>query len=233
MNAIKGDAFEIIKNLKCTDENFAVAKELLEKHYNKPNTIREKLLLQCLKFKVPKASSDLSGFVSSIINLNVYINEQKLNHGIDILAEDSGCHLIRAVLQDILPGNILDKYQSLTGSEYPSLAQFISKAQEVADRIARKHKNFNKDQNNPGNQNSTPQNANASNTTIPTTIAAVNTRPTKPFKVKKCLFCDDKSHLSSRCPKFPTVKDRAAEIKTKIGSDPCDKCLFVHKQNVT
>ena len=88
LNAVRGDAFIIIKNLKCTDENFAVAKELLEKHYNKPNTIREKLLLQCLKFKVPKASSDLSGFVSSIINLNVYINELKLNHGIDILAED-------------------------------------------------------------------------------------------------------------------------------------------------
>ena len=143
--------------------------------------------------------------------MNVYINELKLNHGIDILAEDSGCHLIRAVLQDILPGDILDKYQSLTGSEYPSLEQFISKAQEVADRIARKHKNFNKDQNNPGNQNSSSQNANAS--TIPSSISAINTRPTKPFKVKKCLFCAEQSHRSSRCPKYITFKDRAAAIK--------------------
>ena len=228
LNAVKGDAFIIIKNLKCTDENFAVAKELLEKHYNKPNTIREKLLLQCLKFKVPKASSDLSGFVSSIINLNVYINELKLNHGIDILAEDSGCHLIRAVLQDILPGDILDKYQSLTGSEYPSLAHFISKAQEVADRIARKHKNFNKDQNNPGNQNSSSQNANAS--TIPSSISAINTRPTKPFKQKKCLFCGEQGHNSSRCPKHITLKDRAIAIKKLHGFDPCNKCLYQHKK---
>ena len=61
-DAVKGDAFGLIKNLKCTDQNFKVAKDLLEKYYNKPNTIREKLLLQCIKFKFPKTNSDLSGF---------------------------------------------------------------------------------------------------------------------------------------------------------------------------
>ena len=70
---------------------------------------------------MPKVNADLSNFVSSIINLNVYISELKINHGIDILAEESGCYLIRAVVHDILPGDILDKYQSITGVEYPSL----------------------------------------------------------------------------------------------------------------
>ena len=190
-DAVKGDAFGLIKNLKCTDQNFKVAKDLLEKYYNKPNSIREKILLQCLKFKVPKASSDLSGFVLSMINLSVYINELKLNHNIDILAEDSGCHLIRAVLQDILPGDILDKYQNLLGSEYPTLEQFISKAQDVADRIARKQKNHSKDKNNSGSLNSTPQNASASNSTIPSTISAVNTQIPKPKPVNKCMICTE------------------------------------------
>ena len=206
--------------------------DLLEKHYNKPNTIREKLLLQSLKFKVPKASSDLSGFVSSIINLNVYINELKLNHNINILAENSGCHLVRAVLHEILPGDILDKYQSLTGSEYPTLEQFIANAQEVADRIARKKKNYNKDENNSGSLNSTSQNSIDPNSTNPSTISAVNTRPAKSFKPKACLFCKEQGHLSSRCPKFTTVRDRASEIRSQKGSDPCNKCLFLHKQSI-
>ena len=121
--------------------------------------------------------------------MNVYISELKQNHDIVILAEDSGCHLIRAVLQDVLPGDILDKYQSLSRTEYPTLQQFISNAQEVADRIARKQKNLNKDQNNSGAQIRTPQNASASNSTIPITILAVNTQIPKPKPVNKFLFC--------------------------------------------
>ena len=141
LSSVKGDAFALIKNLKCTEANYAIAKDVLEKHYNKSDTIKEQLLLQCLKFKVPKVNSDLSNFVSSVINLNVYISELKQNHGIDILAENSGCQPIRAVVHDILPGDILDKYQTLTGVEYPILEQIISNAQKVAERICRKQKN--------------------------------------------------------------------------------------------
>ena len=50
----------------------------------------------------------------------------------------------------MLPGDILDKYQTLTGVEYPTLQQFIDKAQEVGDRITRSQKNKQKD----GNSNS-------------------------------------------------------------------------------
>ena len=235
LSAVKGDASDIVNNFKCTEANYNKAKEALEKHYNKSETIRELLLLQCLRFRVPKVNSDLSNFVSSVIKLNVYISELKQNHGIDILAENSGRQLIRAVVQDILPGDILDKYQILTGVEYPTLEQFISNAQKVAERICRKQKNKQKDGNNSGtNSNNVSQNAaNIVTSTIPSSISTVNTRPSRPFKPKKCLFCGDQGHLSSRCPKFPTVKERAAEIKTKIGSEPCDKCLFVHKQNAT
>ena len=38
--------------------------------------------------------------------------------------------------------------------------------------------------------------------------------------------------MSSRCPKFTTVEDRAAEIKNQKGYEPCNKCLFQHKQNI-
>ena len=150
LSAVKGDAFNIINNFKCTEANYNKAKESLEHHYNKSETIRELLLLQCLKFRVPKVNSDLSNFVSSVIKLNVYISELKQNHEIDILAENSGRQLIRAVVQDILPGDILDKYQILTGVEYPTLEQFISNAQKVAERICRKQKNKQRDGNNSG-----------------------------------------------------------------------------------
>ena len=142
---------------------------------------RELLLLQCLKFRVPKVNSDLSNFVSSVIKLNVYISELKQNHEIDILSENSGHPLIRAVVQDILPGDILDKYQTLTGVEYPTLEQFISNAQKVAERICRKQKNKQRDGNNSGaNSNNVSQNAaNIVTSTIPSSISAVNTYVSK------------------------------------------------------
>ena len=141
---------------------------------------------------MPKVNADLSNFVSSIINLNVYISELKINHGIDILAEQSGCHLICAVVQDILPGDIMDKYQSITGVEYPSLQQFIDLARKVADRIKLKHRNQDKDHNNSGSLKSTSQNLKFNpNSTIPSNISAVNKQFTKSKPVKKCLLCNE------------------------------------------
>ena len=69
LSCVRNDAYNIIRNLKCTEENFLVAKELLEGHYNKADTIKEQILLSCLKFRFPKPNLDLSNFVSSIINL--------------------------------------------------------------------------------------------------------------------------------------------------------------------
>ena len=112
-------------------KNYEIAKELLENHYNKADTVREQLLLSCLKFNVPKTNPDLSNFVSQVINLKVYMSELKTNHEIDILAETPGRHLIRAAVHDMLPGDILEKYQTLTGVEYPTLRQFIGKLRKL------------------------------------------------------------------------------------------------------
>ena len=71
LSCVRNDAYNIIRNLKCTEENFLVAKELLEGHYNKTDNIKEQLLLSCLRFGVPTPNSDLSNFVSSIIILQV------------------------------------------------------------------------------------------------------------------------------------------------------------------
>ena len=194
MSAVRGDAFSIIKNIKCTEANYAVAKGLLEKQYNKSDSIREQLLLSCLKFKVPKVNADLSNFVSSVINLEVYLSELKLNHGIDILAENSGRHLIRAVVHDLLPGDILDKYQTMTGQEYPTLEQFVTKAQEVANRICQRNRNKQKDD----NSNSSQKPDVSVTSTIPASISTVNSRTTqKPKKKKRCWFCGEQNHLKS------------------------------------
>ena len=120
MSAVKGDALQLIRNLQCVDENYAEAKKILEEQYNKSLAVKEQLLLSCIRFKVPKVGQDFSGFVSAVINLNVFIGELKRHHEVDILAEKSGSELVRAIVHDILPGDILDKYQSLTGQEYPT-----------------------------------------------------------------------------------------------------------------
>ena len=104
----------------------------------------------------------------------------------------------------------------------------------MAERICRKQKNKQRDGNNSGaTSNNLSQNAaNIVISTIPSTISAVNTQPSK-RKTKVCLFFASQSHLSSRCPKFTTAEVRAAEIKNQKGSEPYNKCLFQHKQSIT
>ena len=164
-------------------------------------------MLACLKLKIPKVNADLSNFVSSMINLEVYLSELKLNHSIDILAENSGRELIRALLHENLPGDILDRYQTITGKEYPTLVEFIEKAQLVANRISQRNKNKLKED----SSNNPKLGAPAITSTLPSSISNVNSH-TK-FKKKLCIFCGETHHSSSRCTKYTTVKARVAQIK--------------------
>ena len=230
LSAVRGDAFSIIKNIKCTEANYEIAKGLLEKQYSKPETIKEQLLLSCLRFKVPKLNSDLSSFVSAIINLEVYLSELKLNHAVDILSETSGTQLLRSLVHDTMPGDILDKYQTITGKEYPTLAEFISKAQIVANRISQKTRNKLKEE----SSNNSQKLETSVTSTIPASISTVNSHTTQKFngmgKRKSCMFCGG-FHPSSRCPKYTTVKARVSVIKNSKGIDLCNKCLFQHGKN--
>ena len=169
------------------------------------------LLLKCLHFR-SKNSSDYSELVSAIINLKVYISELKNNHGIDIMAESSGENLVRAVIHDVLQGEILDKYQSLTGKEYPTL-------NEIADRLVRKQKNFQKGSNHKSTNvspSSTPQQNTPVASTIPANISTINRKFPSKRKPYSCMFCSSSEHSSSRCPKYYTVKTRMAAIKDKF-----------------
>ena len=125
----------------------------------------------------------------------------------------------------MLLGDILEKYQTLTGKEYPSLEQFVAKAQEVADRINRRNRNKQKDDN---SNNSQKPDASITST-IPASVSTVNSRATHKQK-KTCMFCEAQNHISSRCPKFITVKAREAAVKTLKGIEPCNKCLIIHAQ---
>ena len=132
----------------------------------------------------------------------------------------------------MLPGDILKKYQTLTGVEYPTLRQFIDKAQEVADRITRSQKNKQKDGNSNSSSDSSQKSDASQNSTIPTTISTVN-QSSNPKRKKACMFCKTLGHFSSRCPTYVTVKDRAAAVKDIHGSEPCYECLIRHKPGVT
>ena len=228
MSAVKGNALQLIRNLQCVDDNYAEAKKILEEQYNKSLAVKEQLLLSCIRFKVPKVGQDFSGFVSAVINLNVFIGELKRHHEVDILAEKSGSELVRAIVHDILPGDILDKYQSLTGQEYPTLQQFISKARDVADRLTQKRRNRD-------NSDHQKQPKHIEEITPTATISTIGKQQNYPLKQKSkiCMFCGDTAHISSRCTKFVTVAERADAIKAKKGSDPCAKCLINHKSNIS
>ncbi|CAL4079762.1 unnamed protein product, partial [Meganyctiphanes norvegica] len=125
----------------------------------------------------------------------------------------------------------MDKYQSLTGNEYPTLDEFLSKAQDVAARIARKNKNKLIESGNVTDNTPKKLNLNAEST-IPSSITTVGFH--KPQggaskKVKKCIFCEDGGHSSCRCPKYTTVLSRITAYNFLHGSDPCNNCLVEHK----
>merc|ERR1711989_262385 len=65
VSAVSGNALNLIQNLEVVNENFEVAKGILEKHYHRSNATREKLLLACIKYKVPNPNFDYSNFLSS------------------------------------------------------------------------------------------------------------------------------------------------------------------------
>ena len=139
----------------------------------------------------------------------------------DILAEKSGSELVRAIIHDILPGDIMDKYQSLTGQEYPTLQQFVDKARDVADRLQQKRRNRDN-----SDQQKQPKHVKEENTT---TISPVGKQQKPPLKFRSkrpCLFCADAAHNSSRCPKFTTVEARIGKLRSLKGSEPCSKCLL-------
>ena len=191
--AVKNDALKVIKGLKCTKENFAVAKKLLEDEYNKPDSVREMLLLKCVNFRM-KNKSDFSELNSAMIDLKVNLNELKSNHGVDILNEAAASNILRAIIHDMLPGKILSMYQSLSKAEYPSLDDFLTKFKEVADHLILKHKNEQKNSgskssNNAANSKATPS-TDVSLSTIPTNVSAVaKTMPPKSNKPRKKRFC--------------------------------------------
>ena len=241
VSAVSGDALNLIQNLEVVNENFEVAKGILEKHYHRSDATREKLLLACIKYKVPNPNFDYSNFLSSIISLNVFISELKRSHNIDIMSEVSGQQIMRALIHDMLPGDILDKYQSLTGTEYPSLVQFIDKARDVCDRLIAKKKNRDKDRmkdGNSGKHNHKNHNTKHHHTkvqeddtsTMPTNISNINKNGgTSRRKKKSCMFCGQLNHKPTWCPTYVTVQTRADRIKSLKGSDPCIKCLLVHR----
>ena len=231
-SALKGDALKVIKGLTCSNQNYQVAVKLLEEEYNNPKAVKDMLILRCLNFRI-KNNTDFSEYNSAIINLRVQISELSKNYDTDV-STGAAAEILRVVIHDALPGNILSMYQSLAGTERPSLQDFLSKSREVADRLTTKQKN--KQKNNSCSKSSeTPSTTKASSeaplSTIPASITAVGKNfPTKrnpPRKKKTCFYCSSESHIASRCPKFPTVSTRMQVVRDR-GGNPCKKCIISH-----
>ena len=149
-------------------------------------------------------------------------------------SEVSGSNLLRAIIHDVLPGNILGMYQSVTGSEYPTLDDFLSKSRTVADRLTTKYKNQQKNSGSKSNNaaNSKPNlSTEVTLSTTPTNVSAVaKTVPpksNKPRKKRFCFFCSSDTHIASRCTMYPTIETRMQVMKDK-GKEPCKKCIIAH-----
>ena len=213
-SSVKNDAFNLIKGLKVSDDNFAVAVSILDEQYNRKSDIREKLLTGLVQFKFPPVNQDMSNFVSSMINFRVHLAELASGHNLNVLQqdeEDMGQNLCRCVIHNALPGYILDQYQTLVHKTYPSLYDFLTKCQEVADRVNRKNKNKinNSGKTTPILQTGAAATNNDIVSTIPQSVNALGAHAPRSnggyrAPVRLCIYCDG-SHASVRCPNFTSV----------------------------
>ena len=143
------------------------------------------------------------------------------------LSEEPAVSLVRHIVQNSLPGQIINTYQMTCTTERPSLADFFSKARDVVDRILRKEKNLiHPCKNEVSTIPSNPSNISPISHQTPDKKLKY-----KPFK--NCKFCKSSKHRHSMCDVYTTVADRRSRAALHHGEGVCAKCLCVHKGSQT
>jgi hypothetical protein len=76
-SSCKGNAYHLISKLSISNDNFKVAEDVLCNHYMNSDRIEDQLLSSIANFTIPKPNGDFSNFSSSMISLQVHLEEIK------------------------------------------------------------------------------------------------------------------------------------------------------------
>ena len=133
---LQGDAYNLIKNLSLTDENFDVAKQTLHLRYLRPEYFKDSLLQALISFKIPMPNKDFTNVLSNLITLEVQLGELR-NLDCDVLQGPAEA-IARHIIHMAMPGPILNEFQIARGKHQPKSGSFFDKACDVLDRVVAK-----------------------------------------------------------------------------------------------
>ena len=212
-SSVKADALLLIKHLSPSNDNYPIALERLEKRFNNPQLIKHNLIQSILNFKADsnprytKVVSAMTGFANAL-------EELKTKHGIDddknMLEEYN-----REVLFYNLPAPIRKGLITLTGTNFPTSQQILTRYEEVVTRLnlteGAKQKVITKEK----------VIASGAHPKDVSTFNIVHKKE-KQATETKCLFCGG-NHRALTCEKVNDIKARQNIIKTKHPK-LCIKC---------
>ena len=224
-SSCKGDAYQLICKLSLNADNYDSAIKLLKSHYYNQDRILDKLIQKVVKFNITNLNKDFSNFSSSMVSLQVYLEELKSEHAVDFSA-GAAEKLVRHIVHHALPGAVLDEYRNVLNKSYPSLKDFFEKVSTVVTKL--------QDKAELNSNSKSIQNASKQNSTIPVegTINSIKTvKSGHAQSTRKCLFCGSTEHMSSLCNKFYTVETRRQAYNQKYKKDGCKKCIVEHGGN--
>ena len=119
-SSLTGDAYKLVSKLSLTDGNYETALVILSDQYLQSDRIEYKLLSMVTRFSFPRPNGDYSNFTSAMVSLQVFLQELKSEHALD-LTEGAAERLVRQIVHEGMPAVILDEYRNVLNKSYPTL----------------------------------------------------------------------------------------------------------------
>ena len=229
---VKGLAGTLISHLAITNDNYQIARNVLEKHYLDKPYIRDELFKQLLSDR-PGYDEDYFKTTQYLAETNNKLLDLKRHYEADLLVENSGGYkLISHIVFSKLSNELKKELISETNTNYPGYNQIQDKCPGVIHKIERTGRRRSEAKPNlPPAITWNPAKASLKESPTPTLnfatpAASHQSQPGIKVSDLHCRFCNIDGHSNLYCAKYKTFADRVARCKAQ---SICLNCTANHK----
>ena len=233
LSSVKGDAYELIKNLSLEGINYQVALDKLKKLYLDDDKIKQSIVSTIYNYKNPNPDKNYSNVLKGLTSLENHLAELKGVHEIDCY-EPAANLIVSHIIFSNLPGPLKNELINACSTLYPTLAQIFDKAPKVVEKVNLINGNEPNSKKSKANSENQTASDNAKPFISVNTVNETNGTPgaknknkniKKLWKPKPCKFCKTMGHASKHCPQFTTSESRWKILKDLAkGKNLCEKC---------
>ena len=134
LSSVKGDAYELIKNLSLEGINYQVALDKLQKIYLDDDKIKQSIVSSIYNYKNPNPDKNYSNVLKGLTSLENHLAELKGVHEIDCY-EPAANLIVSHIIFSNLPGQLKNELMNACNTLYPTLAQIFDKIPKVVDKV--------------------------------------------------------------------------------------------------